>query len=82
MKEGGRRKLVIYPEAGYGKAGSPPTIPPNTKLVFDVELLKVNQRGEFMNLICFFKQRNNDKQNSQQEEEYLLGSGICRDASS
>ena len=42
MQEGGRRKLVIYPEAGYGKAGSPPTIPPNTKLVFDVELLKVN----------------------------------------
>ena len=42
MKEGGRRKLVIYPEAGYGKAGSPPTIPPNSKLVFDIELLKVN----------------------------------------
>lgn len=42
MKEGGRRKLVIYPEAGYGKAGSPPEIPPNSKLVFDVELLKVN----------------------------------------
>ena len=41
MKEGGRRKLVIYPEAGYGKAGAPPTIPPNSKLVFDVELLKV-----------------------------------------
>ena len=41
MKEGGRRKLVIHPEAGYGKAGQPPAIPPNTKLVFDVELLKV-----------------------------------------
>ena len=50
MKEGGRRKLVIYPEAGYGKAGSPPEIPPNSKLVFDVELLKVNSC-----VCCVFK---------------------------
>ena len=42
MKEGGRRKLVIHPEAGYGKAGAPPAIPPNSKLVFDVELVKVH----------------------------------------
>ena len=39
MKVGGRRKIVIPAVLGYGRDGSPPDIPPDAVLVFDLELM-------------------------------------------
>ncbi len=41
MKVGGTRYLIIPPELGYGARGSGPRIPPNSILVFEVEMLRI-----------------------------------------
>ena len=41
MKEGGKRRLIVPPQDGYGAQGAGDVIPPNATLIFDIELLQV-----------------------------------------
>lgn len=41
MRQGAKFQLFIPAELGYGEKGAPPTIPPNSDLIFDVQVLQV-----------------------------------------
>lgn len=45
MQVGEVRELTIAPELGYGARGAPPAIPPDSTLVFEVELLDLKEDG-------------------------------------
>lgn len=46
VKKGGKIELVLPPELAYGKQGAGASIPPNSTLYFEVEVLDVNPKDK------------------------------------
>ncbi|RQM12084.1 hypothetical protein B5M09_013713, partial [Aphanomyces astaci] len=43
MSKGEKARLYIPAAKGYGAHGAPPTIPPNSDLIFEVELIQIKK---------------------------------------
>lgn len=43
---GEKRRLVIPSDLGYGKSGAGDTIPPDSTLIFETELIKIERKDE------------------------------------
>lgn len=43
MGVGEKATLTCSPDVAYGDVGSPPNVPPNATLVFEIELLKIHK---------------------------------------
>lgn len=46
MQVGEKARLICSPEYAYGEAGSPPKVPPNARLTFEVEVLNTRKRDK------------------------------------
>ncbi|KAJ1919730.1 peptidylprolyl isomerase fpr3 [Mycoemilia scoparia] len=43
MQKGGERRITIPSKLGYGRAGAPPDIPPNSDLIFDIKVVEIKK---------------------------------------
>ena len=44
MQKGEKSLFRIHPKYGYGESGSPPTIPPNAWLEFEIKLIDIKEK--------------------------------------
>lgn len=75
MKKGEEALFTIPPDLAYGESGSPPTIPPNSTLMFDVELISWSSIKDICNDGGIFKKivTEGDKwQNPKEQDEVTV----------